>query len=121
MSVPPGEYQVVIQPVQYYSQPAIWPQKIQVQAGQTATFTVSSGVRMIGPPGASPDFEFQFLNDQKHVAQVGQKTWNTQVLPPGTYSLQIRRQFGQWKTVAEQVQVKEGQITEVRISELPHQ
>jgi hypothetical protein len=34
-------------------------------------------------------------------------------LPPGTYSLQIEHQFGQWRTVAEQV--------EVRISELPHQ
>ena len=60
---------------------------------------------MIGPPAANPDFEFQFLNDQKQIAQEGRLTWNTQTLPPGSYSLQIRRPYGQWKTVAEQVQV----------------
>jgi len=121
MVVPPGEYQVAMQPTEYNSQPVVWPQKIQVQVGQQATFKVSSGVRMIGPSGASPDFEFQFLNDKKQIAQTGRQTWSTQVLPPGTYSLQIEHQFGQWRTVAEQVQVIEGQITEVRISELPHQ
>jgi hypothetical protein len=77
MVVPPGEYQVAMQPSEYNSQPVVWPQKIQVQVGQQATFKVSSGVRMIGPSGASPDFEFQFLNDKKQIAQTGRQTWST--------------------------------------------
>ena len=36
MVVPPGEYQVAMQPIEYYSQPVVWPQKIQVQPGQQA-------------------------------------------------------------------------------------
>jgi hypothetical protein len=118
MVVPPGEYQVAMQPTLSYSQPVMWPQKIQVQPGQQATFKLDSGIRMIGPPGASPDFEFQFLDIRKQVVQWGRQTWNTQVLPPGTYSLQIRRLFGTWKTAAEQVEVRDGQIAEVHIPEL---
>src|SRR2546427_12153497 len=29
-----GEYQVAMKPTEYYSQPGVWPQKIQVQAGE---------------------------------------------------------------------------------------
>jgi hypothetical protein len=119
MLVPAGEYQVATKPTQFDSQPVLWPQKIQVQSGQQLTFKASSGVRMIGPPGAGTGFEYQLLDDQKKSVQNGPQAWNTQALPPGTYSLQMRRQFGQWKTVAEQVHVTEGQVTEVRISQLP--
>src|SRR2546422_1007935 len=119
MTVPPGEYQVAMQPIQFDSQRVVWPQKVRVEPGQQVTFKLDSGVRMVGPPGASPDFEFQFLNDKKQTVQWGRQTWNTQALPPGTYSLQIRRQFGEWKTVAEHMQVREGVIVDVHISELP--
>ena len=119
MLVPPGEYRVTTQPTQFDSQPVLWPQKIQVKLGQPVTFKASSGVRMIGPPGAGTGFEFQFLNDQKKTAQSGPQTWNTQALPPGTYTLQMRRQFGEWKTVVESIHVGDGQITEAHIAQLP--
>ena len=119
MLVPAGEYQVTTKPTLFDSQPVLWPQKIQVQPGQPLTFKASSGVRMIGPPGAGTGFDYQILNDQNKNAQSGLQTWNTQALPPGTYSLQMRRQFGQWKTVVEQIHVSEGQIAEVHVSQLP--
>jgi hypothetical protein len=119
MLVPAGEYQVTTKPTLFDSQPVLWPQKIQVQPGQPLTFKASSGVRMIGPPGAGTGFDYQILNDQNKNAQSGLQTWNTQALPPGTYSLQMRRQFGQWKTVVEQIHVSERQIAEVHVSQLP--
>jgi hypothetical protein len=107
-----------MQPDPGNSQRVVWPQKVRVEPGQLVTFKLDSGVRIIGPPGASPNFEFQFLNDKKQTVQWGRQTWDTQVLPPGTYSLQIRRQFGEWKTVAEHVQVREGVIVDVHIPDL---
>src|SRR3989475_12781355 len=120
MVVPPFFFLMIRRPPRSTLFPYTTLFRSQVQPGQQATVKLDSGVRMVGPPGASPDFEFQFLNDKKQSVQWGRQTWNTQVLPPGTYSLQIRRQFGEWKTVAEHVQVREGDIVDVHISELPH-
>jgi hypothetical protein len=97
----------------------VWPQKVRIEPGQQVKFKLDSGVHIVGPPGASPDFEFQFLNDKKQIVQWGRQTWDTQVLPPGTYTLQVRRPSGQWKTIAEQVQVREGNVVEVHMTELP--
>ena len=119
MALPPGEYQVTMQPVYGASERVVWPQKVRIEPGQQVTFKLDSGVRIIVPSGASPDFEFQFLNEKKQTVQWGRQTRDTQVLPPGIYSLQIRRQSGEWKTVAEHVQVREGVIVDVHISELP--
>jgi hypothetical protein len=119
--LPAGEYQVGIRADQYYGRWLVWPQKIQVQPDQVVTIKLNSGIRMVGPAGVGPDFEFEVLSERKQVALSGRGSWKTQLLPSGNYSLQIRRPYGQWRTVAEQVQVREGQVTDVRISELPHQ
>ena len=77
-----ARYQVAMQPIQFDSQRVVWPQKVRIERGQQVTFKLDSGIRIIGPPGASPDFESQFLNDKKQTVQWGRQTWNTQVLLP---------------------------------------
>src|SRR5437870_11312285 len=58
MVVPPGEYQVTMQPVYGASERVVWPQNVRIVPGQQVTFRLDSGGRMIVPSGASPDFEF---------------------------------------------------------------
>src|SRR5438445_11827998 len=101
MAIPPGEYQVAMQPIQFDSQRVVWPQKVRVEPGQQVTFKLDSGVRMVGPPGARPEFELQVVSDKTQTVQWRRQTWNTQTMPLGTGSHQIALQFGEWKTVGE--------------------
>ena len=120
MLVPPGEYQVAVWPTQFDSQRLVWPQKVRVQADQVATLKLDTGIRLAGPAGAKPHFEFRVLDEKKAQVQWGRQTWGGQLIPPGTYSVEIRAgSFGPWKTLAENVVVRQGQITEVKVPGLP--
>jgi len=120
MVVPPGDYQLATQPVEFHSQRVVWPQRIQVQAGQTATFRLDTGVRLVGPPGASSNAQFQIVDQNKKIIQSGTGRWGVELIPPGTYSVDVRANpFAPWSTAATTVTVRQGQLTEVRVPEIP--
>jgi hypothetical protein len=119
MVVPPGEYQVAMQPDPYNSQRVVWPQKIQAQAGQTATFTLDTGIRFLGPSRATTNAQFQVVDQNKKTIQWGTGRWGVELVPPGTYSVDVRANaYVPWKTVADSVTVRQGQLTDVRVPEL---
>jgi hypothetical protein len=121
MVLPPGEYQVTIQPTPFTSERLVWPQKIQVEEGKYAAFKLDSGIRFLGPVDAKPEFDFQLIDlEKKKVVQRGSRTWAAQLLPAGNYRVEIRRdQSSPWQPLKERVPVEPGGFTEVKLPALP--
>ncbi len=57
---------------------------------------------------------------QKEPVQHGKQTWAIQWLPPGKYTVQVHAtQWLAWETLAEQIVVEQGKISEVPMKTLP--
>jgi len=52
MALPPGDYQLTIQPLEQHSQRLVWPDKIRVQPGQHTTVKLDSAVLLDMPKDA---------------------------------------------------------------------
>jgi hypothetical protein len=120
MLLPPGEYQVAIQPTQFTSERLVWPKKVQVEEG-FAGLELDSGIRLISPADTKPEFDFQFIDlERKKIVQRGSRTWAVQLLPAGNYGVEIRRdQSSPWQSLKERVLVEPGGFTEVKLPALP--
>lgn len=121
MLIPPGEYRVAIQPVQFTSERLVWPAKVEVQEGKQAVVTIAGGVQLVGPKGAAPAFDFRILPaDGKEPVQSGSQTWAPQLLPPGVYKIEVRANQGApWKVLADKVVVEDRKLTKVEMPSLP--
>jgi hypothetical protein len=121
MLVPPGKYQVITRPTQFNSESVTWPQELEVKNGGLTTLKLDTGIRIVGPKDAKPDFDFQIVDPEtKKTVQWRVKTWAVQVVPAGTYRVEIRADGNApWKPLAEKVTVEAGKITEVKMAELP--
>ncbi len=121
MLIPPGEYRVVIQPVQFTSERLVWPAKVDVPEGKQAVVTIAGGVQLVGPKGAAPAFAFRILPaGGKEAFQSGSQTWAPQLLPPGAYKIEVRANQGApWKVLADKVAVEDGKLTKVEMPSLP--
>src|SRR4029077_5773728 len=87
--VPPGEYQVAMQPTEYNSQPVVWPQKIQVQVGQQVTFKLDSGGRLEMAQNMGPLWQWWLVKADKpdRAVQRQKGAQLTIVVPPGEYQV----------------------------------
>lgn len=121
MLVPPGRYRVAFLPVRYHSNRLVWPATITVERGKQASIKLDSGIQLAGPKDAKPEFELQLVDvETDKVVQHGKGTWAAQVVPPGTYRVQIRRDGrSPRQTVAERVEVQPGRISSVKLPALP--
>ena len=121
MLAPPGTYQVAIQPTQFGSERLHWPAMIEVQEGKQAVLAIASGIKIVGPKDAAPAFAVRILPaDGKQPVQHGSQTWAPQLLPPGTYRVEVRADgTAPWKLLAEKVVVEEGKLAQVQMPALP--
>jgi hypothetical protein len=121
MLAPPGHYRVTIEPTQYNSKPLTWPEAIETAAGKQAVSKLACGIRLVGPAGAKPDFEFQIIRQgETEPLQWARQTWTPQIVPPGTYRIEMRRDSLQpWRALAENVRVEADRIAEVKLEALP--
>jgi PKD repeat protein len=117
----PGEYQVAIQPTKFTSERLLWPERITIKEGEQAVARMASGIRIVGPKQAQPEFEFQVISvETKKVVQRGQQTWAAQLLPPGAYRVEVRADSSAtWQTLTDKAIVEAGQFAEVKMQELP--
>jgi hypothetical protein len=115
--VPPGDYQVALQPTQFDSQRVVWPEKIEIAPGQQVTLKMYTGIR-IDHSGSMAGFEYRFLDAKGNTLQWG-KNDGTILMPSGTYSLEARlNAWSRWKRIKDEVQVLHGSITQVTIPTL---
>jgi hypothetical protein len=131
MLVPPGEYRVAVQPAEYHAARLVWPAKVQVAEGKQAMVSMASGIQIagpkgggpkgVGPNGADPAFDFRIIpTDGKEAVQYGSRTWAPQLVPPGTYKVEVRaNDDAPWKALADKVVVEEGKIAKVEMPALP--
>jgi hypothetical protein len=126
MLVPPGEYRVAVQPVQYTSARLLWPAKVQVAEGKQAVLSMASGIQLAGPKGAGakapdPAFGFRIIAaGGTEAVQYGSGTWAPQLVPPGTYKVEVRANDNvPWKPLADKVVVEEGKLAKVEMPALP--
>jgi hypothetical protein len=116
MLVPPGEYQVVIQPSQHYSSRLVWPETIEVGEGGLKTARLDSGVRIIASVGAGSKLDLRLLD-----AETGEMVQWTRgsvpfllLVPAGTYIVETRSpDRGEWRVLAEGVRVEPRRISTV--------
>src|SRR3989442_7759955 len=92
MTVPPGEYQVAMQQIEYNSMRVVWLQKVRVEPVQQVTFKLDSGVRLEMPQGMGPLWLWQVVRygtpDQVVQWQYGgQRTMN---VPPGADQVAVQ-------------------------------
>src|SRR5688500_11677306 len=96
MLLPPGEYRVAAQPVQYQSARLVWPAKVQVAEGKQAVLSMASGIQSAGPKGAGskalyPAFCFRIIAaGGTEAVQYGSGTVALQLVPPGTNRVEVR-------------------------------
>ena len=121
MVVPPGKYQVVLRPFQFGDEQLRWPKEIEVAAEKSAVLKLDGGIRIVGPADAKPEFDFQIIDPAKKMTVLKRsQTWAVQLLPPGTYRVEVRSKGnGPWQVLADQVQVEGGRILEVKMPALP--
>jgi len=109
----PGEYQMAMQPTQFNSQPVVWPQKIQVQAGQTATFKLDSGVRLDMAQNMGPLWQWWLVSQSKPDQAVQRQNGDQRliVVPPDEYQVATQpNQFDSRPVVwPQKIQVQSGQ------------
>ena len=111
--LPPGDYQVASTGVGTEYQPVIWPQKIQVQPGQQATFTINSGMRLEMPQESAGRLSHwqvrPFGTDQ--VIQELDVNHRTTILPPGNYQVASTGMGTEYQPVTwpQKIQVQPGQ------------
>jgi hypothetical protein len=112
---------VKIDPTQYHCKSLVWPEPVEVAVGKQAISKLESGIKLVGPAGAKPEFEFQIIrHGEKESLQWGRQTWTPQIVPPGTYRVDVRKDNLQdWQTLAENVRVEAGRIAEVKMEALP--
>src|SRR5262249_39703016 len=121
MLLPPGEYQVAIRPHQFDSLRLVWPDRLRVKEGEETSLSLGTGIQIVGPKGSRPDFLFHFVDQATGQAvQEGRQTWAAQLVPPGTYKVEVATsQFDPWQPLAANVVVEKGKFTEVPLKELP--
>jgi hypothetical protein len=123
MVVPPGDYDLYCQPQEFHTIEVALVRKLHLPAGQPIDFTLDTGIRIAGPAGANPDFDFEILDATKQtetVIQHGRHTWGTQWLPPGRYRFRVRAADGApWQSVGDDVTVEQGKVATISLQELP--
>jgi hypothetical protein len=118
IALPPGSYHVAMQPTQWTSEEVVWPVATSVQAGQVAHFNCDTGI-IVTAAAALPAFSFRFLDEKGNSVQGGNSIGIPQVVPPGTYSVQICRPYGAWLDFSKGVIVRSGSFTQVTVDHLP--
>ena len=71
MVVPPGDYQVAMQPTFGSSQRVVWPQKVQILPDQQVTFKLDSGVQLEMPKEMGPLWQWQLVRFGKPTKRYG--------------------------------------------------
>jgi hypothetical protein len=113
MMLSPGQYQVEVGQSSSDGDWVRWPDPIQVQAGQQATATIDSAIRLSVPAGqpvwrwsvsssSAPDKVIQWLAGNNRLMLV----------PPGTYQVQIQQENGDRHVVSHNITLSRAQIAE---------
>jgi len=109
--VPPGDYQITSL-VQGTGNWVTWPQKIQVQPGQQATFTVNSSLRLEVPQElVSSLYRWQVVRfgNPSQVIQDLDRDHRTTILPEGDYQItSLGQGTSNWLTWPQKVGVQSG-------------
>jgi RHS repeat-associated protein len=115
--LPPGQYQIESSAFGSENQWVVWPQKIEVRSSGQVAAKLDSGIRLAGP-GAGDNPQFQLLDGNGRTIQ----TWSGRTLEPfapGRYALQARADSaGQWKRIANDVEIRAGSVTPVNVPAL---
>jgi hypothetical protein len=121
MLVPPGDYKIALRPYRYGSgsRRRVWPETYSVNAAEIRKVVLKSGLRFAGNDDDKPKFLFQIFNeagDQSVWSQ--QRTWDIQLLPPGTYTVKIKSDGEDtWVTLPKKVVVETDKVAEVELDE----
>ncbi|HZP33677.1 MAG TPA: RHS repeat-associated core domain-containing protein [Candidatus Acidoferrales bacterium] len=116
--LPPGEYQITS-----VGQGTInwvtWPQKVQVQAGQQASFAMNSSVRLDVPQdlvNTLNHWQVVRFGNPSQVVQELDRDHRTAILPPGDYQItSVGQGTINWVTWPQKVQVQAGQGVAVKL------
>ena len=95
MALPPGDYQVAMQPTFGSSQRVVWPQKVQILPDQQVTFKLDSGVQLEMPKEMGPLWQWQLVRFGKpdQVVQWLSGDQRAMVVPPGDYQVAMQPTF----------------------------
>jgi hypothetical protein len=131
--LPPGLYRIAIRQRQYGGQRVVWPNLIDVKAGELFQLMFDSGLRLTNlTADEAGRMDFQIVSTPPSTlttrpatqAAAGTVIQNgnavdalaTVWIPPGVYSVQLRWERGAWQTAAENVTVGVGGIVDVRVN-----
>ena len=119
MVMPPGKYQVVLQPYHFSGQQLLWPEEFEVKKDQQTPVRIGSFVKLEMPKEAGPLDRWDVIDagQPKKMVQWHEGGNRVMVLPPGKYQvvLQPYRFSGQQLLWPEELEVKKDQQTPVRI------
>ena len=112
MVLPPGDYQLAIQPLEQHSKRLVWPDKVRVQPGQYTTVKLDSTV-LLDMPKDAPLGRWELVRFGKpdEVVQWQLPSFRTMVIPPGDYQVATlpMDQYSQRLVWPDKVRVQSGQ------------
>jgi len=118
MALPPGDYQLTIQPLEQHSQRLVWPDKIRVQPGQHTTVKLDSAV-LLDMPKDAPLARWELVRFGKpdQVIQWQLHSFRTMMIPPGDYQVATLplEQYSQRLVWPDKVRVQPGQQATVKL------
>src|SRR5438552_17744933 len=96
MVLPPGEYQVTMQPVYGASERVVWPQKVRIEPGQQVTFKLQSGVLLPYTPLFRSIWRWSAVEpgNPSRVIQWQNGQHPLMALPPGEYQVTMQPVYG---------------------------
>jgi len=123
MTLPPGEYRIALRPTtqDWNSQRLVWPDRLEVKEGRQLEWKLDTGLRLIGPKGAKPLFDFRMIDEAtKKEVQWARSAEDVQWVPTGTYTLEGRpTSFDAWQKLVGGVKVERGRISDVAVRKWP--
>jgi hypothetical protein len=113
MLLPPGEYQVQLRDSSDEGDWVAWPQKIQVQSGQQAAFSIDTGLQLNVAQALGTPWRWRVIHPDNPSQVIHWRTGDhrSMIVPPGPYQIEIRQSSseGDWVRWPDPVQVQSAQ------------
>src|SRR5205085_7776778 len=92
MVVPPGKYQVVLQPFRFSGQQVVWPQELEVKEDQQTPVRVGSFIKLEMPKEAGPLYRWDVVQagQPEQVVQWHEGQNRVMAVPPGKYQVVLQ-------------------------------